>query len=76
MIRISLITWIMLFAAPTATCFVDALVEYANLNDVRLSDLVSDDWSITFEGGTGYEFEQLLNPCVLRAWEVAGVNRE
>ncbi len=130
MIRISLITWIMLFAAPTAysqsdkdileavrasvtkifleqaswvlpesfrnsglapsdkerlvqqlanataTCFVDALVEYANLNDVPLSDLVSDDWSITFEGGTGYEFEQLLNPCVLRAWEVAGVNRE
>jgi len=130
MIRIYLITWIMLFAAPTAysqsdkdiletvrasvtkifleqaswvlpesfrnsglapsdkerlvqqlanataTCFVDALVEYATLNDVPLSDLVSDDGSIIFERGSGYQFEQLLNPCVLRAWEVAGVNRE
>ena len=63
-------------ANATATCFVVALVEYATLNDVPLSDLVSDDGSIIFERGSGYQFEQLLNPCVLRAWEVAGVNRE
>ncbi len=130
MIRISLITWIMLLAAPTAysqsdkeiletvrgsvtnifleqaswvlpesfrnsglapsdkerivqqlanataTCMVDALVEYAALNDVPLSDMVSDDGSFNLKGGSGYEYEQLLNPCILRAWEVAGISQE
>ncbi len=63
-------------ADATATCIVDALVEYANLTDVPLSNLVSDDGSFTLKGGSGYEFEQLLNPCILSAWQVAGIHQE
>ena len=63
-------------ANDTATCFADALVEYAALNDASLSDLVSADGSISFEGGSGYEFEQLLDPCILVAWEAAGISHE
>ncbi len=130
MVRISIITWIVLFAAPsahshsdidiletvrasvtkifleqaswvlpesfqrsglapsdkerivqqlandTATCLVDSLVEYADSNDIPLSDLVSDEGSFTLKRGSGYEYDLSLEPCIRRAWEVAGISQE
>ena len=62
-------------AEDTASCFVKALVEYSNRNQIPLSDLVSPDASISFEGNSGYEFHELLDPCIQQAWETAGISR-
>ena len=59
-----------------ANCFADAIVEYAVLKDVPLSDFVSSEGAIHFDGDSGYEFEHLLIPCMLSAWEAAGVSQE
>jgi len=67
---------ILQLANDTANCYEDALVEYAALNDVSLSDLVSSDGTIHFDGDSGKEFEPLLLPCISRAWEAAGVSLE
>ncbi len=67
---------ILQLANDTANCMADAAVEYAALSDVPLSDLVSSDGSIHFDGDSGKEFEQLFVPCVSRAWEAAGISRE
>ena len=63
-------------ANDTANCMADAAVEYATLSDIPLSDLVYSDGTIHFDGDSGMEFEQLLAPCVSRAWEAAGISRE
>jgi hypothetical protein len=63
-------------ANDSADCLADAVVEYAALYDVPISDLVSSEGTIHFDGDSGSEFEQLLNPCVLIAWQTAGVSRE
>ncbi len=67
---------ILQLANDTANCLADAAVEYAALNDVPLSDLVSSDGTIHFDGDSGKEFEQWLVPCISRAWEAAGVSQE
>ncbi len=67
---------ILQLANDTANCLADALVEYATLNDVPLSDLVSSDATIHFDGDSGREYEQLLDPCISHAWEAAGVSQE
>ena len=63
-------------ANATATCLVDALVEYATSNDVPLSDLVSDDGSFSLKAGPGYEFDLFLSSCIQSAWEAAGASLE
>lgn len=64
------------WANTSATCLVNALVGYANSTDVPLSEMVSDDGSFILEGGSRYEYEQLLNPCIERAWEAVGASHE
>ena len=63
-------------ANDSADCLADAVVEYAALYDVPISDFVSSEGTIHFDGDSGSEFEQLLNPCILIAWQAAGVSRE
>ncbi len=63
-------------ANDSADCLADAVVEYAALYDVPISDFVSSEGTIHFDGDSGSEFEQLLNPCILNAWQAAGVSRE
>ena len=67
---------ILQLANDTANCLADALVEYATLNDVPLSDLVSSDATIHFDGDSGKEYGQLLDPCISHAWEAARVSQE
>lgn len=67
---------ILQLANDTADCIADALVEYAALNDVPLSDLVSSDATIHFDGDSGKEYALLLDPCISHAWEAAGVSQE
>ena len=57
-----------------AACFVDAVVGYAALNDVPLSDFVADGL-VSFDGDSGIEFEQLLAPCILAARQAAGLRK-
>ena len=66
---------ILQLANDTANCMADAAVEYAALSDVPLSDLVSSDGTIHFDGDSGKEFEQLFVPCISRAWEAAGISQ-
>ena len=63
-------------ANDSADCLADAVFEYAALYDVPISDLVSSEGTIHFDGDSGSEFEQLLNPCILIAWQATGVSRE
>lgn len=63
-------------AKATANCMADAAVEYAAVNDVPLSDFVSSEGIIHFEGDSGEAFSQSFVPCVSRAWEAAGISRE
>lgn len=62
-------------AKDRANCFVDALEEYSKRNQIPLSKLASADASIRFEGNTGSEFHELLDPCIQRAWEASGISR-
>ncbi len=61
-------------ANDSADCLADTVVEYSALYDVPISDLVSSEGTIHFDGDSGSEFEQLLNPCILIARQVAGVS--
>ena len=54
-------------------CFEGAIVEYAAVIGVPLSDLVSSDGSIHFDGDSGTDFEQLLVPCLQAARQGAGL---
>ncbi len=63
-------------ANDTANCYEFAIVEYAALFDVPISDLVSDDGSIRFDGDSGKVFGELLVPCIDSAWEAAGISRK
>ncbi len=63
-------------ANDTANCLADSAVEYATLKDIPLSDLISSDLAIHLDGKSGKEFGQLLEPCVSRAWQAAGVSQE
>jgi hypothetical protein len=69
-------TLILQLANDTANCLADAAVEYATLKDLPLSDLISSDSIIHFDGESGKEYGQLLDPCISLAWEVAGVSQE
>ncbi len=60
-------------ANDCASCFVDAVVGYAALNDVPLSDFVADG-VVSFDRDSGSEFEQLLAPCILAARQAAGLS--
>ncbi len=61
-------------ANDCASCFVDAVVEYAALNDVPLSDFVVDG-VVTPARDSGIEFERLLAPCILAARQAAGLSK-
>jgi hypothetical protein len=63
-------------AQDTAACLADTAVEYAGKNDIPIPDFVSDDGTIHFDGDSGREFSRLLELCVDRAWQAAGVSRE
>lgn len=63
-------------ANDTANCMVDAAVEYAALINVPLSDFVSSEGIIHFDGDSGEEFRQSYYPCVSRAWDAAGIGQE
>jgi hypothetical protein len=63
-------------ANDTANCMADAAVEYAALNGVPLSDFVSSEGIIHFDGDSGEEFRQSYYPCVSRAWDAAGISQE
>jgi hypothetical protein len=62
-------------ANSSADCLADSVIEYAALYDVPIADFVSLDGTIHFDGDSGREFEQLLNPCIHNAWQEAGVSR-
>ncbi len=62
-------------ASDTGTCYADSAVEYASLNDIPLSDFVSTEGLVRIDGESGKEFVQLLESCVSRAWQAAGVSR-
>lgn len=57
-----------------AACFVAAVLGYADQHDVPLSDFVSADGAISFDGDSGEDFERLLAPCILAARQAAGLN--
>ncbi len=59
-------------ADDCAACFVEAVVKYAALFDVALSDFVTDGVVAPGRGLAG-EFEQLLNPCIIAARQAAGI---
>ncbi len=59
-------------ASDCAVCFVDAVVDYAAINDVPLSDIVADG-VVSLDGDSAREFELLLNPCILTARQAAGL---
>ena len=59
-------------ADDCAACFVDAVVKYAALFNVPLSDFVADG-VVTPGRGLAGEFEQLLNPCIIAARQEAGI---
>jgi hypothetical protein len=67
---------ILQLAHATADCFSYSVIEYATRYDVPISDFVSSDGTIHFNGDTGRPFSQLLEPCIENAWQVAGVRLE
>ena len=58
-----------------AACFVDAVVEYAALYEIPISNFVSSEGTIHFDGDSATEFEQLLAPCILAARQAAGLSK-
>ena len=59
-----------------AACFLDSLVEYAQIHETPLADLiieVGSEMAISFEGDEGVEFEELLIPCLNAARAEAGI---
>ena len=59
-----------------AACFLDSIVEYAQIHETPLADLiieVGSEMAISFKGGEGVEFEELLNPCLNAARTEAGI---
>jgi hypothetical protein len=62
-------------ATDTANCLADAAVEYATLNNIPLSELVSSDATIRFDGDSVKEFNQLYDPCISRVWKAAGIRQ-
>ena len=59
-----------------AACFLDSLVEYAQIHETPLADLiieVGSEMAISFEGDEGVEFEELLIPCLHAARAEAGI---
>ena len=65
---------ILQLASDSADCLADTAVKYAAIYDVPISDFVSEDGTIHFDGDSGREFALLLDPCIQDAWQVAGVN--
>jgi hypothetical protein len=63
-------------AQDTADCLADTAVEYAARNDIPIPNFVSDNGTIHFDGDSGREFSRLLELCINRAWQAAGVSRE
>ena len=61
-------------ASDSAACFVDAVVGYAALHDVPLSDFVLADGAISFDDDSHRDFERLLAPCILAARQAAGLS--
>ncbi len=59
-----------------AACFLDSLVEYAQIHETPLADLIVErgsEMAIRFEGDEGVEFEELLIPCLNAARAEAGI---
>ena len=59
-----------------AACFLDSVVEYAQIHETPLADLiieVGSEMAISFEGDEGVEFEELLIPCLNAARAEAGI---
>ncbi|MDH4055642.1 MAG: hypothetical protein OEW73_13930 [Gammaproteobacteria bacterium] len=57
----------------TTACFLDSLVEHARTHEVALADLINEvdgDKGIT---PMGFDFEELLNPCLNAARLGAGI---
>lgn len=63
-------------AADSADCLADSLVTYAVEADVPVSDLVSSDGVIEFKGNSGQKYSQLVEICIAKVWEAAGISRE
>ena len=57
----------------SADCLADAVVEYAALFEIPISDFVSSEGVIKFEGDSFNDFEQLMAPCILAARQAAGL---
>ena len=53
-----------------AACFLDSLVEYAQIHETPLADLIDNEMAISFVGG---EFKELLIPCLNAARTEAGI---
>ena len=67
---------ILQLANDSADCLAETAVEYAAQYDVPISAFVSSDGTIHFDGDSGREFSQLLDPCIKNAWQAAGVSLE
>lgn len=67
---------ILQLANDTGDCLAETAVDYAAKYNVPISDFISDDGTIHFDGDSGLEFSQLLDPCIKDAWQKAGISLE
>ena len=61
-------------AEDSATCFVNAILEYSAQSDRPLSELVSDDNTVGFNRDAASMFLPLYEPCLQTVWQAAGVS--
>ncbi len=63
-------------AESIESCFVDTTVNYAQIHEIPLADLITEeegDYGVKFEGNEGAEFGELLAACTNAARAEAGI---
>ena len=62
-------------AEDGARCFIDAIKAYAELTKKPISEIVSEDNTVTFRGDSGTDFRQMFDACMFEAFAAAGITQ-
>ena len=60
-------------AEDGARCFTNAIKAYAEITKKPISEIVSEDNTVSFRGDSGTDFKQLFESCMVEAFAAAGI---
>ena len=62
-------------AEDGARCFIDSIKAYAEFTKKPMSEIVSEDNTVSFQGDSGTDFRQLFDSCMVEAFAAAGITQ-